>query len=415
MKVAVLGAGVVGIAAAWYLRQAGHEVTVIERREAAGLETSYANGGQISVSHAEPWASPAALRKMLAWLGREDAPLLFRLRADPRQWAWGLRFLAECAPARHRANTARLVQLGLYSRDCLRELRSALGLHYDEQVRGILHFYLDAAEYEAALRTAAFMRALGVERRPLGADEAIGIEPALAPLRARLAGATYCADDESGDAHLFTAQLAERLAATGVEFAYRTEVVRLEAEGDRIVHAVTTTGARIAADAFVVSLGSWTPALVRPLGLRLPIYPVKGYSVTMPVADRARAWTVSLTDEAAKLVFSRLGDRLRIAGTAELTGYDTTLTESRCRAILARTGELFPGAGDTARAVYWAGLRPATPSNVPCLGRSRRHRNLFLDTGHGTLGWTHACGSGRLIADWVDGRKSALDWPELVD
>ncbi len=408
MRIAVLGAGVVGVASAWYLREAGHDVTVFERREAAGLETSFANGGQISVSHAEPWASPAALAQVLAWLGREDAPLLFRLRMDPEQWKWGLRFLLECFESHYRKNTARLVKLGIYSRAKLRALRMQTGLRYDHLERGILHFYTDARELEKAAAHAGFMRSLGVDREVKSREQCVAIEPALAALGARLTGGTYSASDESGDAHAFTRELAKHCAASGVKFEYGSSIKGFAVDDDRI-ESVLVNGDPLRADAYVVSLGSYSPLVLRPIGISLPIYPVKGYSVTMPVKDPRAAWSVSLTDESRKLVFSRLGDRLRIAGTAELTGYDTSINERRCRAILDRTMDLFPNAGVVEKAEFWTGLRPATPSNIPRIGATR-YRNLFLNTGHGTLGWTHACGSGRLIADIVSGRKPEIDF-----
>jgi D-amino-acid dehydrogenase len=372
------------------------------------METSFANGGQISVSHAEPWANPGALGKILRWLGREDAPLLFRLQADPAQWVWGLRFLLECLPSRHRRNTIQLVRLGLYSRAQLQALRRETRLQYDQLERGILHLYTDPRDFDAAVRTARFMSELGVDRDLKTPDECVALEPALAAARHRLAGATYSAGDESGDAHRFTQELARLSAQRGVRFEYGSVIERLVTEGDR-VSGIRLSERTVQADAYVVSLGAYSPLLLRPIGVPLAIYPAKGYSVTMPVKDPAAAWTVSLADEAAKLVFSRLGERLRIAGTAELAGYDTTINEVRCQAIVKRTMELFPGAGDESKVEFWTGLRPATPNNIPYIGRTR-YRNLFLDTGHGTLGWTHACGSGRAIADIVSGRCPEVDF-----
>ena len=378
------------------------------------METSFANGGQISVSHAEPWANPGALAKILRWLGREDAPILFRLRADTQQWLWGLRFLAECLPGRSRKNTAQLVRLGLYSRAMLRELRNRTGIAYDQLQRGILHFYTEKKDFEAAIRAARYMRELGCDRVPKTPVECVAIEPALGALRSRLAGGTYSAEDESGDAHRFTQALARLCADKGVRFEYGARVERIFAEGDQIAHVrIEHPGGRsedVRGDAYVLSLGSYSPLLARPLGIALAIYPAKGYSVTMPVKSASAAWTVSLTDEAYKLVFTRLGERLRIAGTAELTGYDTSINKVRCGAIVERTAQLFPDAGDASNAEFWAGLRPATPSNIPCIGRTR-YANLYLNTGHGTLGWTHACGSGRALADIVSGRRPEVDFP----
>jgi D-amino-acid dehydrogenase len=408
VKVVVLGAGVVGVAAAWFLREAGHDVEVLDRQPAAGMETSFANGGQISVSHAEPWANPGAIRKILKWLGRADAPLLFRLRADPQQWLWGLRFLIECLPARNQANVVQLVRLGLYSRATLQALRRQTGLQYHQLERGILHLYTEPRDFEAAARTAELMRGLGVDRVPRTVEQCVAIEPALASARQRIAGGTFAASDESGDAHAFTQALAALCAKRGVRFAYGSAVRSIIAWGDR-VEGVEVGDALVRGDAYVVALGSYSAPLLRPLGIPLAIYPAKGYSVTLPVADPSAAWIVSLSDEAHKLVFSRLGNRLRIAGTAELNGYDTAINDVRCRAILQRTLALFPRAGDASKAEFWAGLRPATPGNVPYVGRTRL-RNLFLDTGHGTLGWTHACGSGRALADIVSGRRPEVDF-----
>jgi D-amino-acid dehydrogenase len=410
MRVAVLGAGVVGVASAWFLREAGHEVVVLERRDAAGLETSFANGGQISVSHAEPWASPGAVRQLFEWLGREDAPLLFRLRMDAEQWKWGLRFLLQCRESSYTKNTIHLVRLGLYSRSQLQALRRSTGLQYDQLARGILHLHTDARELDAATAHAAFMRGLGVDREAKTREECVAIEPALAALGERLAGGTYSASDESGDAHRFTVELAKAGERNGVRFIFGKTIDRIVSGDDRVARIEVRNDSPLVADAYVVSLGSYSPLLLRAIGIRLPIYPVKGYSVTMPVKDARAAWTVSLTDESHKLVFSRLGERLRIAGTAEIAGYDTSINDVRCRAIVERTRELFPDAGDHAKAEFWAGLRPATPGNIPCIGRTR-YRNLFLNTGHGTLGWTHACGSGRALADIVSGRKPEVDFP----
>ena len=413
MKVIVLGAGVVGTTSAWFLSKAGHEVVVVDREPGAGLETSYANGGQISVSHAEPWANPSAPLKALKWLAKEDAPLLFRLRADWRQWQWGLQFLRECAPARTRHNIIQIVNLGLYSRAALRELRAETGIRYDHLERGILHFYTSRSEFDAAQEPARIMREFGCELDMKTADECVAIEPALAHARGKIVGGSMTSSDESGDAHLFTQRLAELCAKGGVRFAYGTKIEGIAAAGGSISHVEVTgdDGRReqLKGDAYVMALGCYSRAMLEPLGVNLNIYPAKGYSVTMPVLDPSAAYHVSLTDDEHKLVFSRLGDRLRIAGTCELNGYDTTLNEVRCRALVRRTNELFPRAGDAGQAQYWTGLRPATPSNVPFIGRTR-YRNLYLNTGHGTLGWTHSCGSGKALADIVSNRRPEVDF-----
>ena len=413
MKVIVLGAGLLGVASAYFLRQQGHDVTVIDRQATPAAETSFANGGQISVSHAEPWANPDAPLKVLKWLGKEDAPLLFRIRADMRQWLWGLQFLRECTPARTRHNIEQIVRLGTYSRDTLRRLRRDLGLTYDERTIGILHFYTSQKEFDGAERPAAQMRDLGCDRRVISADEAVRIEPALRHVRPQLAGATFTAEDESGDANAFARALAANCAAAGVEFLMSHGITALRGTSSLLEHVEVTNAEgrfqQLRGDAFVLAMGSFSPLLAAPLGIRLPIYPAKGYSVTMPVKDESMAHQVSLTDDEHKLVFSRLGDRLRIAGTAELNGYNRDLNQIRCEAIVRRVEELFPGAGDTTQAQFWAGLRPATPSNVPLIGRTRLP-NLFLNTGHGTLGWTHACGSGKSIARIVSGLQPEIDF-----
>lgn len=413
MKVIVLGAGVVGTASAWYLRQAGHEVTVVDRQPAAGMETSFANGGQVSVSHAEPWANPGAPLKVLRWLGKEDSPLLFRLRPDLRQWLWGLSFLRECTPARTRHNIRQIVNLGLYSRASLQELRAQLSLQYDQLQRGILHFYTSRQEFDAAQEPARVMREHGCELDMKTPDECVAIEPALAQCRERIVGGSMTPSDESGDAHRFTQQLAQHCRDAGVQFLYETRIVGVEQAGGEVsrVRIASREGivSDLRADAYVLCMGAFSADFARQLGVGLRIYPAKGYSVTLPVQDPAKAYNVSLTDDEYKLVFSRLGDRLRIAGTAELNGYETGLNLARCEAIVRRVRELFPQMTDGTGAAYWAGLRPATPSNVPYIGRSRI-ANLYLNTGHGTLGWTHSAGSGRALADIVSGRQPEVDF-----
>jgi D-amino-acid dehydrogenase len=410
VKIAVLGAGVVGTTSAWYLAHAGHEVTVIDRQDGAGLETSFANGGQISAGHAEPWAKPAVVPKILRWLGREDAPLLFRPRADLAQWMWGLRFLAECWPGRFEQNTRVLSGLAAYSGECLRSLRARTGMRYDELARGILHFATRQADFDMLAHHALEMRKLGQAREVKSAAECLAIEPALKDSRQRIVGGVYTPQDESGDAHKFTVELARLAAEKGVRFMNRQTITGFDVAGGE-VRAVKLDGGSLSADAYVVALGSYSPLLLRGIGISIPVYPLKGYSITLPLSpsDATAAPTVSLTDEAYKIVVSRLGNRLRAAGTAELTGYDRSVNEVRCNAILRRIGELFPGLGAINTVDRWAGLRPATPDNVPIIGRTRL-RNLYLNTGHGTLGWTLACGSGRALADLVCGRKPDVEF-----
>ncbi|MDQ3026086.1 MAG: D-amino acid dehydrogenase [Pseudomonadota bacterium] len=413
MKVLVLGAGVIGTCTAWYLAALGHEVRVVDRQQGAGLETSFANGGQISVSHSEPWANPAAPLKLLKWLRREDSPLLFRLRLDPHQWIWGLRFFYECMPWRTPVNSRLMVTLSSYSRAQLEALRAQTGIQYDALERGILHYFTDRASFDAAAASAPALRRYGLELEMKSPAEAVAIEPALAHFRDRIAGASYTRTDESGDAHLFTANLARLCAGRGVEFLFGRDIAQLRTAGGRIAGVRIEAGGEpesvLTADAYVVALGSYSPLLTRPIGIGLPIYPAKGYSVTADVVDPARTPMVSITDDEAKIVFSRLGRRLRIAGTAELSGYTTYLNPVRCEALIRRAEAVFPGAADYGNAKFWTGLRPSTPSNVPLIGKTR-YPNLYLNTGHGTLGWTMACGSGKAVADIISGKKPEVEF-----
>ena len=415
MRVLVLGAGVVGTTSAWYLARAGHQVTVVDRQPVAGNETSFANGGQISVSHAEPWANPHILPRMLKWLGHEDAPLLWRWRADPAQLAWGLRFLAECLPGRTRRNIAAIVAMALYSRGRLQALREELGLQYDHLERGILHIYTDRAELSAAIKAARVMRQFGLDRATVDVDKCLEIEPALAGARHLLVGGDYTRSDESGDAHKFTCALAEHAKAAGVDFRFGLSIDRIAPGGSKIAGVLVhgEGGAELlTADAYVVALGSYSPLLLKPLGIGLPVYPAKGYSATLTLADGSPAPTVSLTDDERKLVFSRLGNRLRIAGTAEFNGYNLELNPVRCQALIDRTRQLFPRLEIVGEPAFWCGLRPATPSNVPYIGQTR-YRNLWLNTGHGTLGWTMACGSAASLAELMSGTLPDPDFPFL--
>ncbi len=408
MRVAVLGAGIIGVSSAWYLRAAGHEVTVIERQPDAALETSYANGGQLSTGHVEPWATPETLPQILEWRHHENAPLLFRLQADPHQWAWGLRFLRECRPARSEHNFRQLLALGLYSRQAHDELRHTLNIDHQAQDGGILNLYANPEAWERGLRAAQRVEALGYARHAVTADQALAIEPALQDARPHWHGATFTPRDGSGNARLWTQGLARACAQRGVVFRYGTRVTALHAEGTRIQGAMLADDVGIAAleaDVFVIALGSDSALLLRPLGLSLPLYPVKGYSVTLPLIDPANpALRVSITDDAHKVVFTRHGDTLRVAGTAEFSGYDRSLNAVRLEALVARTRTLFPHLVNFNHVEPWCGLRPATPSNCPLIGPTRWD-NLFLNTGHGTLGWTLGSGSGKALAQLVDGQQ----------
>ena len=417
MKVIVLGSGIVGTASAWFLNQAGHDVTVIDRQPGAAQETSFANGCQISVSHAEPWANPAAPMKILKWLGKEDAPLLYRFRPEWLQWKWAMQFLRECTPKRTAYNIRQIVAIAEYSRQTLNQLRADTGIEYDCLTRGILHFYTDQKDFDDSLPAAKLMRDLGCPRDSISADEVVRIEPALAGIRDKIVGGDFTATDESGDIFKFTNGLADKARQAGVEFRYNTTVTRLLTEGTGA--AAKITGVEVIlpnghhevlrADSFVVAMGSFSVELLKPFGIDLMIYPGKGYSATYQITNPDATPSVSLTDDGYKLVVSRLGDRLRVAGTCELNGYTRELNSTRCEAITHRTRELFPDACDYDNPTYWTGLRPMTPSNIPYIGKTKIS-NLYLNTGHGTLGWTMGCGSGRALADIVSGRRPELDF-----
>ena len=407
MNVVVLGAGVTGTASAFYLAQAGHRVTVIDRQPNAGLETSFANGGQISACHAVPWANPDVIPKLLKWLGREDAPLIFRLkRWDPDLWLWGLRFLANCTPGRTTLNTERTLRVALHSRTCLQDLRQQLGLHYDHLTAGILHIYTDATEFDHACQAAQIMSRNGLERQIKSAAECLAVEPALGRTTEKMEGGIFTPSDESGDAFKFTQELAKAAQKLGVEFRWNTNIKSIDHDGSRIT-AIQTDQGPIIGDAYVMALASYSPLMARHLKLRLPIVPAKGYSVTIPITAPEKAPIVSITDDARKMVFTRLGDRLRVAGTAEMAGWNLDMTEIRWKVQIQRAKDLFPDCGNFSQAEPWAGLRAVTPDSVPILGATP-YANLWLNTGHGTLGWTMACGSGQIIADLISGKKPVI-------
>lgn len=416
MHVMVLGAGITGVTTAWYLKQAGFEVSVVDRQPEAGQETSFANGGQISVSHPEPWSNPATPLLALRWLGKADAPLRFKPQASTEQWRWALSFLHECLPWRSRRNTEAIAALAIHSQRELHKVCAAAGIEqaYDARHSGILHLFFSADEFAHAPRRAAHLKQLGIDVRVCSAAECIAVEPALASQKGSLHGGLFAPDDENGDAMRFTCALAAWLAAHGVKFHYRTDIQRLNHTGGLIdgveVRDASGRTGTLSANAYVICLGSFSPLMVRELGDRLPIYPVKGYSITAPVADPTRAPQVSLTDESRRIVCSRLGDRLRIAGTAELNGYDLSIDPERGRAMLDWARERLPGAIDPEQAQLWTGLRPATPGNLPIIGKGRGV-NLWYNTGHGTLGWTLACGSAEVLAGLMHGRRPAFRFP----
>lgn len=403
MKVLVLGGGVIGVTTAWYLNDAGHEVTVIDRQPNPGQETSFANGGQISWSSATPWAAPGIPTTALKWLFKPHSPLVMRPRLDPRMWAWLFRMLRNCTSARFARNRALMVRMARYSYECLKELREQTGIQYDHSTQGLLVLHRKEESFIDGRRDSECLKQLDIPFRVLDGDACAAQEPALAPVRKKIAGGFYFPNDESGDCGKFTLELAKRAVAKGVRFMQSTTIEHLAGSSDRI-EGVQTNQGRLTADKYVLACGSYSPLLLKSLGVRLPVYPVKGYSMTLPLNDVGAAPQGTLSDEMYKVVLTRLGSRLRIAGTAELAGYDLTLRASRYATLQHVVRDLFPGLVDMASAEYWCGLRPMTPDNPPVLGATP-YRNLVLNTGHGTLGWTMACGSAKAIASLVTGRR----------
>ena len=418
MKVVVLGAGIIGVATAWYLLEEGHEVVVVDRQEDAAMETSFANGAQISVSFCEPWANAGAPFKVAKWLLRDDSPLLFRPRLEVAQWRWGLSFLTQCSNAAFERNVEQLVRLGRYSHESLKSLVAQTGIEYERLERGILHFFSSQADFDAGAAGAEVMRAHGVDRRVLSRDEVLKVEPALRAFGHNIFGGTFTPSDESGDARVFTQKLAQACIARGATFLYGHDILALQREGQavsgaQIAHVRTGQKTVLKGDAFVAAMASYTPQLLKPLGEFLNIYPAKGYSATLRLKKPEQASVVSLLDDTRKIAISRLGDYVRIAGTAELVGLDTSLdtptSRVRCDALVKRYEELFPGVADLGERNYWTGLRPSTPTNIPYIGRSKKASNLWLNAGHGTLGWTHGAGSGRALAELLSGKRPALE------
>ncbi len=412
MKVLVLGSGVIGVASAWYLSRAGHEVTVVDRQPEPGMETSHANGGQISWGASTPWAAPGIPFKALKWMFRPHSPLVLRPRLDPALWTWLFKMLGNCTSARYTINRERMLRLSRYSHDCLVALRGETGIHYDERTAGVLELFRTERELNEAADQAAMLENWGVPSRLLNPAACVAQEPALQTAQKKITGGLFLPGDESGDCLQFTRELARRAETRDVRFALSTRVDRLTVDDKRIARVITDKG-EMTADAYVLACGSYSPLLLHPLGIRLPVYPVKGYSATIDIDNDAAAPAGTLTDVSYKVVVTRLGDKLRGAGTAELTGYDLSLRPSRCNTIKHVLNDLFPGAGDLSRAQYWCGLRPMTPDNPPVLGTSI-YKNLFLNTGHGTLGWTMACGSGKVIADLVSGHQPEIDLDGLT-
>ena len=411
MKVLILGSGVIGVTSAYYLAKAGHEVTVIDRQPKPALETSFANAGEVSPGYSSPWAGPGVPVKAIKWLLMKHGPLVIRPKLDPVMWLWLLKMLRNCTSARYAVNKSRMIPIAEYSRDCLRALRSETGIRYDEREQGTLQLFRYSAQLDHTAGDIAVLKQTGVPFEVLDRDGCVAAEPALAAVKDKIAGGLRLPQDETGDCHMFTQALALEAEKLGVRFMFNVGIEGLNADATRITGVATSTGV-VQADAYVLALGSWSPRLVRPLGISLPVYPVKGYSITVPITDPDGAPVSTVMDESYKVAITRLGNRIRVGGTAEISGYSDKLYAARRATLDHSLSDLFPRGGDLKKATFWSGLRPMTPDGPPVIGATR-YSNLHLNTGHGTLGWTMACGSGRVLADLLSGRKPDIDTKEL--
>ena len=410
MKICVLGAGITGVLSAYYLARSGHEVEVVDRAYGAAQETSFANGGQLSYSHAEPWANPGVFPKLFKWMFRDDAPLVLRFSSDPQMIKWGLQFLWNCRKSQADQNCVTMLRLGLFSRDKMAEIREDTGIDFEFNDKGILHVFNNEKEFEAAQKQAEFQEQFGCVENTLTWKECVEMEPALSHTTQTMYGGIHAPLDEYGDIHIFTTKLAKYCEDNwNVKFRYNTEILRLHEDNDAIRHVSTNTG-NIAADVFVMALGSYSPLLLRKIGIRVPIYPMKGYSVTFPTSPEAPK--MSVTDGGRKIVYSRLGDRVRVAGTAEFAGYNTDVRAKRIDPIVRGVEALFPEM-DTSKHDLWACLRPSTPDGPPIIGKTI-YRNLYLNTGHGTLGWTQGAGTSNLLASVINNETPEISMERMT-
>lgn len=407
MRILILGSGVIGVTSAWYLRQAGHEVVVVDRQPGPARETSAGNAGQVSPGYASPWPAPGIPAKAIGWLLSRHAPLAIKPTVDIHQYRWLWAMLRNCTSHRYAVSKARMVRLAEYSRDCLEDLRNDTGIEYEQRTLGTTQLFRTQAQLDGAAKDIAILHEYGVPYELLDRDGIVRVEPALANVAGTLAGALRLPGDETGDCHLFTRRLTELALAQGVAFRFGQTVDALEADGNRIC-GVRIDGRTETADRYVLALGSWSPQLLAPLGIRLPVYPLKGYSLTIPIVRADMSPVSTVLDESYKVAITRFDRRIRVGGMAEVSGYDLSLPRRRRETLEMVVRSLYPDGGDLAAAEFWTGLRPSTPDGPPVVGATR-YRNLLLNTGHGTLGWTMACGSARYLADLVDGRTPAID------
>jgi D-amino-acid dehydrogenase len=412
VKVIVLGSGVIGVTTAYYLARAGHEVTVVDRQAEPAQETSFANAGEVSPGYSSPWAGPGVPVKAIKWLLMRHGPLVIWPKLDPVMWWWMLKLLRNCTAERYAINKSRMIPIAEYSRDCLRALRAETGIKYDERSQGTLQLFRKQKQLDGTGEDIAVLKQYGVPYEVLDPAGCIAAEPGLATSTVKFVGGLRLPQDETGDCHMFTQALAKEAAKLGVQFNFNTSIERLETDGSKVTGVVTSAGT-LHADAYVAALGSWSPRMLKPLGIAAPVYPVKGYSITVPIAGANGAPVSTVMDESYKVAITRLGDRIRVGGTAEISGYSSSLDVARRATLEHSLTDMFPHGGDLSKATFWCGLRPMTPDGPPIIGATR-YSNLHLNTGHGTLGWTMACGSGRVLADLMSGRKPDIDVSELV-
>ncbi len=412
MRVLVLGSGVIGTSVAYYLARSGHQVTVVDRQPGPALETSYANAGEVSPGYSAPWAGPGVPLKAIKWLLMHHSPLAITPMLDAAMWRWGAQMLRNCTEARYKTNKARMVRLAEYSRDCLRELRAETGIRYDERSQGTLQLFRTQKQLDGVAKDTEILRQYGVPFEVLDRTGYLRYEPALTEVQHKFVGALRLPDDETGDCFKFTQQLAEAAKVIGVQFRFGVDIQGIDAFGGRVTGVRTSEGV-LEAERYVLALGSYSTQMLAPLRVRIPVYPVKGYSITVPISDTSMAPESTIMDETYKVAVTRLGDRIRVGGMAGLSGFDLNLDPARRRTLEFVVSDLFPLGGDVSRSEFWCGLRPMTPDGTPIVGGTAID-NLFLSTGHGTLGWTMATGTGRVMADLISGRTPQIDMQGLT-
>lgn len=411
MHVLILGSGVIGTTTAYYLTKAGHQVTVVDRQPGPALETSYANAGEVSPGYSAPWAAPGIPLKAIKWMLMHHSPLVIKPMLDPAMWRWAFSMLRNCTEERYRINKSRMVRLAEYSRDCMKELREDTGIDYDQRTQGTLQLFRTQKQLDGVGKDVEILKDYGVPFQVLEGESYLEYEPALAHVKEKFVGALRLPGDETGDCFKFTEELAAMAKAQGAEFRFGTNILGIDGEGDAITGVRTDSGT-LTADKYILATGSYSPLLAKPLGINLPIYPVKGFSITVPIEDASMAPESTIMDETHKVAVTRLGDSIRVGGTAQLSGYDLKLEEARRGTLEFVVNDLFPKGGDTQKAEFWTGLRPMTPDGTPIVGHTHL-KNLYLSTGHGTLGWTMAAGTGRVMADLISGREPEISMEGL--